>query len=112
MSKRAFRQFESGSSRSDLFQSATMSKEPSLGRLAGALAFAALAGGCDPVVNVYGSFFPAWLICLLLGVAIAAILRLVFAWTELEEHMAPLLLVYPSLAVLMASLSWLLLFRH
>jgi len=89
-----------------------MPELPSAARLTGALAFAALAGGCDPVVNVYGSFFPAWLICLLLGVAMAAGLRLVFALTELEEHMAPLLLVYPSLALLMSCLSWLLLFRH
>ena len=27
-----------------------------------------LASGCDPVVNVYGSFFPAWVLCLLAGV--------------------------------------------
>lgn len=81
-------------------------------RLTGMLAFAALAGGCDPVVNLYGSFFPAWLICLLMGVAMAAALRLVFAATELEEHMSPLLLVYPSLALLLACVSWLLLFRH
>jgi hypothetical protein len=71
----------------------------------------AAAAGCDPVLNVWGSFFPAWIVCLLAGSALAGLLRLVFAATGLEEGFAPLLLVYPALAFLLAALLWLAVFR-
>jgi hypothetical protein len=70
-----------------------------------------LATGCDPVINLYGSFFPAWVLCLFVGVALAGVLRVVFAATGLEEGFAPILLVYPALALLIACLTWLVLFR-
>ncbi len=72
---------------------------------------AALATGCDPIINLYGSFFPAWMLCLLVGVGLAGLLRIVFAATGLEEGFVPVLLVYPALALLIACLTWLALFR-
>ena len=70
-----------------------------------------LATACDPIVNVYGSFFPAWVLCLLTGVVCAVVLRFVFALTGLEEGFAPLLLVYPALVLLISCVTWLALFR-
>jgi len=70
-----------------------------------------LATACDPIVNVYGSFFPAWVLCLLTGVACGVALRFVFAVTGLEEGFVPLLLVYPALVLLIACITWLALFR-
>jgi hypothetical protein len=70
-----------------------------------------LATGCDPIINVYGSFFPAWVVCLLSGVVGTILLRLVFAATRLEDGFAPLILVYPSLMFLIACITWLALFR-
>jgi len=68
-------------------------------------------GACDPVVNIYGSFFPAWIVCLLFGALLTVVARVVLAATGLERHMAPLLLVYPSLTLLFTCLAWILLFR-
>ena len=70
-----------------------------------------LAMACDPIVNVYGSFFPAWVLCLLTGVGCAVVLRFVFARAGLEEGFAPLLLVYPALVILISCVTWLALFR-
>jgi YtcA family len=50
-------------------------------------------------------------LCLLVGVVIAGILRVVFAATGLEDGFVPVLLVYPALALLLACLTWLSLFR-
>jgi len=69
-----------------------------------------LTTGCDPVVNFYGSFFPAWVVCIVLGISLAALLRWLFAWTRLERHLGPLVLVYPALAFLLTCAIWLLLF--
>ena len=78
---------------------------------AATVAPAVLAAGCDPIVNVYGSFFPAWAICLLAGVVGAGLLRVAFAASGLEEGFVPVLLVYPALAFGIACAVWLALFR-
>ena len=75
------------------------------------VALVAVATACDPIVNVYGSFFPAWVLCLLTGVACTAVLRFVFAMTGLEDGFAPLLLVYPALVLVISCVAWLALFR-
>jgi hypothetical protein len=74
-------------------------------------AAAVLLAGCDPIINVYGSFFPAWVACLFIGVGLTAVLRMVFAATGLEDGFAPVLLVYPALAFLITCLTWLVFFR-
>ena len=78
-------------------------------RAAPLLALASL--GCDPVINVFGSFFPAWVVCLAAGVALTALARQLFALTRLEPYLGPLLLVYPSLGLLLTLGVWLLFFR-
>ena len=69
------------------------------------------ATGCDPVINVFGSFFPAWVVCLAAGVVLALALRPLLVAARLEPHLGPLVLVYPSLAVLLTMLTWLVFFR-
>jgi len=71
---------------------------------------ALLTTGCDPVVNFYGSFFPAWIVCFALGISLTALLRWLFARTRLERHLGPLVLIYPALAFLLTCATWLLLF--
>ena len=79
-------------------------------RDAGLLALPAVAAGCDPVVDVFGSFFPAWVVCMTVGIVLAALARLLLDRAELEPHLGPLLLVYPCLALLLTMLTWLVLF--
>jgi fructose-specific phosphotransferase system IIC component len=55
-----------------------------------------------------GSLFPAWLVCLVLGILLAALSR----WLLLRQKIAVGLpiLVYPSLAGLFTFLFWLIFF--
>jgi YtcA-like protein len=74
------------------------------------LAACVLTGcGRAPSFDVLGSFFPAWLVCLTLGVALAA----AFLWLLSRLHIAIALpvLTYPSLAALFTFALWLELFR-
>ncbi|HVN29868.1 MAG TPA: YtcA family lipoprotein [Candidatus Binataceae bacterium] len=80
------------------------------GFLAMAAAFA--LAGCDPVVNIAGANFPAWLLCAIVGGILAAILRPVFAATRLEPYLGPLLVIYPSLAVMLACIVYLMFFNR
>jgi hypothetical protein len=68
-------------------------------------------GGCDPIVEVFGSFFPAWLICLFGGVTLAILTRELFARVRIEPHLGPLFIVYPSLGLLFTLIMWLVFYR-
>lgn len=72
---------------------------------------AALAA-CDPVVNIAGANFPAWLLCAVVGMILAAIFRQMFSVTGIEPYLGPLLLIYPCLAVLIGCTIYLLLFNR
>jgi YtcA family len=67
-------------------------------------------GGCDPIINIYGSFFPAWVVCLVAGVLLTVLLRFLFAATGVEQYLGPLVLIYPSLTLLLTLVTWLILF--
>ncbi|HUN59732.1 MAG TPA: YtcA family lipoprotein [Candidatus Binataceae bacterium] len=62
---------------------------------------------CDPVVNIAGATFPAWLLCAIVGAVLAATFRPVFSATGIEPHLGPRLLIYPCLAVLVSCLVYL-----
>lgn len=72
-----------------------------------------LLSGCEraPSFNILGSVFPAWIFCILLGIIFTAVLRVVFVRTKFEPQLAPLILIYPSLAAFFAFTLWLLFFR-
>lgn len=60
--------------------------------------------GCDstahaPSVPVFGSFFPAWIICALGGVVLALLVRILLIVLGLDEHLPAPPLVYLCLAI-------------
>ena len=73
------------------------------------VAFFLTGCGRAPSFDVLGSFFPAWLVCMALGVVFTAAAR----WLLLRLHIVIALpvLTYPSLAALFSFALWLALFR-
>jgi YtcA family len=69
------------------------------------------AAGCDPIVNIGGTFFPGWTVAILIGSALTAVIRYIFVFTRLEPHIGPLALIYTSLGLLLSVVSWLILYR-
>ena len=69
--------------------------------------------GCRgaPSINVLGSFFPGWMLCMAVGVAGALVLHQVFIRTNIEPYLQPRPLVYFALWGLITLSSWLLFFR-
>ena len=71
-----------------------------------------LAGcGQAPSFNILGSFFPAWLVCLALGILLAVGTRFLLLAVHLEEALSPPIVVYPCLAGLFTFGLWLLFFH-
>ena len=74
--------------------------------LRSSLIFAAglLLAGCGsadhaPTVDVLGSYFPAWIVCIVLGLALTLITRQIFIASKLNIHLHPLAVVYPCLMI-------------
>ena len=72
-----------------------------------------LLTGCQgsPQINLLGSFFPAWMLSICIGIAGTLLLRRLFVRTNLETHLAPLPAVYFCLWVLLTLSCWLIFFR-
>lgn len=68
--------------------------------------------GCSraPSFNLLGSFFPAWILCGVIGILLAVAVRLFFVRVKLEPQLKPLILVYPCLAAFFTFTLWLLFF--
>ncbi len=77
--------------------------------VAGLVSCSYLTGcGGSHVVNVLGSYFPVWLLCMLLGVAAAFGARALFLRFKIEPYVGPLPLTYLSVVVAVSCLAWLL----
>jgi YtcA family len=77
------------------------------------LAAALLIFGCSraPTLNILGSYFPAWIICGVIGILLASLVRWCFVRIKLEDHLLwPLILVYPCLTAFFTFTLWLLFF--
>jgi hypothetical protein len=76
--------------------------------------FLPLAGLCGcrraPSIGIYGSYFPGWLICLVLGIALTVAIHLVVRRLGYEARLNPLGLVYIALSITLTCLLWLALF--
>ena len=72
-----------------------------------------LLSGCSraPSVDILGSFFPVWMICLTIAVPLAFAVRAVLVRFQFENQVGPLALFYPCVVLLFASLLWLIFFR-
>jgi hypothetical protein len=69
--------------------------------------------GCSraPSFNILGSFFPAWILCGILGILLTVVVRILFVRAQFEQELSPLILVYPCLALFFTFSIWLLFFR-
>lgn len=72
-----------------------------------------LMAGCAraPSIDILGSFFPAWMICLTAGVILAFVVRSLLLRFRMETEVGPLALFYPCVVILFASLLWLIFFH-
>jgi len=68
--------------------------------------------GCSraPSIEIIGSFFPAWMFCIIAALIVTGLIRLELVRRGLEKKVSPLIVFYPSLAVAIACLLWIFLF--
>ncbi|KKC37781.1 hypothetical protein WH87_08740 [Devosia epidermidihirudinis] len=81
-------------------------------RLFPALLAAVSLAGCTgtaraPSVPVFGSFFPAWIICAVGGVVLTLIVRAILIRLKIDEHLPAPPLVYLCLTISSGIVFWL-----
>ena len=69
--------------------------------------------GCShaPSIDIIGSFFPVWMLCLTIAIILTFIARVFLRRYQLETEVGPLALFYPALVILLTSVLWLIFFR-
>lgn len=65
-----------------------------------------------PTVDILGSYFPAWIICIVLGLILTIVARQIFIGLKLARHVWPAPLVYISLLVAFTLALWLIFFKN
>lgn len=71
-----------------------------------------LAAGCSqaPSFDILGSYFPAWLVCILAGIAVASIVASLVSKLGRQNLLRWTILTYPCLAASVAFTLWLFFF--
>jgi len=77
---------------------------------AGVAALPLVLTGCPPMSEIGGSYFPAWLLCMLAGFLTTLVVRVVLIRAKLDLYIRPRALAYPCLGVAIALLVHLIFF--
>jgi YtcA family len=56
-------------------------------------------GGCSPMSEIGGAYFPAWLLCMIAGLITAAAVRVILIRAKLDPWIRPRALAYPCLGI-------------
>jgi len=70
--------------------------------------------GCSraPTMDLFGSFFPAWMLCAAIGIVATVVVRQILAIAGINQYVIAPLLTYTGLAISATLLIWLLWFGH
>jgi hypothetical protein len=65
-----------------------------------------------PTLDVLGSYFPAWMACIILGLALAFVTRQLLIGFKLNTHLRAAPLVYVCLTVCWTLIVWLVWYKN
>ena len=85
----------------------------SLPRCAQAAVVCLTLGGCEraPSINLLGAYFPSWMLCVAIGIALTLLGRWGLVAAGLDASLGPRGVVYPAFATALSLVAWLMLFR-
>ena len=82
-------------------------------RYAQAVVVCLTLGGCErvPSINLLGAYFPSWMLCVAIGIALTLVVRWVLVAAGVDASLGPRGVVYPAFATALSLVAWLMLFR-
>lgn len=63
-------------------------------------------------VDVFGSYFPAWMVCILSGLALTLIAHWIVQVRDLKPYLGPAPLIYSCLTILFTFATWILFYQN
>jgi hypothetical protein len=73
---------------------------------------AVACAGCDPVINIAGANFPAWLLCAIIGALSIAAIRPILLLSGLDPYLWWRPGFYTSVGIMIASAVWVIFFNR
>jgi len=66
----------------------------------------------SPTVDVLGSYFPAWMVCILSGLALTFVAHGVVQVCNLNTYLGPAPLIYSCLMIIFTFATWILFYQN
>src|SRR6266550_6888110 len=66
----------------------------------------------SPTIDILGSYFPAWIICILSGLALTFVAHWIVQVGKLESYIGPAPLIYSSLMIIFTFATWILFYQN
>ena len=66
----------------------------------------------SPTVDILGSYFPAWMVCIVSGLTLTLIARWIVQVCKLKPYIGPAPLIYPCLTTIFTFATWILFYQN
>jgi YtcA family len=66
----------------------------------------------SPTVDVLGSYFPAWMVCIISGLTLTLIAHWIVQVGHLKPYLGPAPLIYSSLMIIFTFATWILFYQN
>jgi hypothetical protein len=66
----------------------------------------------SPTVDVLGSYFPAWMVCIISGLTLALIAHWIVHVGNLKPYLGPAPLIYSCLMIIFTFATWILFYQN
>jgi len=73
---------------------------------------AKLSSHHSPTVDVLGSYFPAWMVCILSGLALTFVAHWIVQLCNLKTYIGPAPLMYSCLMIIFTFATWILFYQN
>jgi hypothetical protein len=66
----------------------------------------------SPTIDILGSYFPAWMICIISGLTLTLVTRWIIRAYHLEAYASPAPLIYTCLAIIYTFVTWIIFYQN
>ena len=66
----------------------------------------------SPTVDIVGSYFPAWMVCILSGLTLTLVAHWIVQFRNLKPYLGPAPLIYSCLMIIFTFATWILFYQN
>jgi hypothetical protein len=66
----------------------------------------------SPTVDILGSYFPAWMVCILIGLMLTFVAHWIIQVLNLKSYIGPAPLIYSCLMIIFTFATWILFYQN